>query len=524
MRQGDVLRKQIQYYSYAITAVFFIFFAKILGNNGLAYLAAGIETMAICMIFLGDNISENLAKMLRYRRKRGKFHNAIAIKRRINIVQIISGLLLFLLLFFGADLLAENLFHMERAALIIRIMAPILLLHMISTVMLGYLLSFGVILPSVLMSVIRPVLFLVLGKFFTEKTMEYGNKVANLLKNEDFNGLYTAVGLAIAILVAELILFLALILFYFISDHNFDKKKTEGILRYTEKISITLRDFFYLNFSGGCIALFKIVLILVPFLLYTDNNMRGIYYGKYLVICSIPICFVIARFFLLYSRLQSAVKTHDNKLIREHIHTGMLYSWSVGIFLSVIMAVLASQLVNAIFVTDEILTLFLQKSSILPVVVIMYIYINMIHMAYGKKAVCIISFIGTATIYVFLHKLFLLKLGQNPEAFIWTAVLSLAIIGIILGVLALFQYSLRVDYLSVFVLPLICIGVTGLIVLLIAKYLTPHIGNALSCIIGISLGIVLFVTSLGFCRVIGEAEIEKLYGTLGKRLFSFLFK
>ena len=80
------------------------------------------------------------------------------------------------------------------------------------------------------------------------------------------------------------------------------------------------------------------------------------------------------------------------------------------------------------------------------------------------------------------------------------------------------------EYIPIYVLPLICVGVAGVIVLLLTKAMTPHIGSTISCILGFVLGTVIYVAALSLCRVFSDLEVERLYGPLGRKLFSFIFK
>ena len=103
MKPTDVLRKQIQYYSYAISAILLLFYGKAIGNNGLAYLAMGVEVIAIFYMFIVDGVADIYSKMLRFRRQKKQFYGAFAVKKRIAVLQLILGIVFLLFVFLFAE-------------------------------------------------------------------------------------------------------------------------------------------------------------------------------------------------------------------------------------------------------------------------------------------------------------------------------------------------------------------------------------------------------------------------------------
>lgn len=524
MNRGEVIKRQIQYYSYCLGAILFLVLGKAIGNNGIVYLAVGMESIALFMIFLGDGIVDVYAKMLRIRRKRGQFHDALAIKKRITFLQAFIGILFTVIIFLFADSIALKIFHLERAALIIRILAPVLLFRMFISILLGYFQSFGVYFIVSISFILRQLLFWIFGRLLCENRMLYGEKVAALLKNNDFIGMYGAMGLAISMVITELIILLALVIYYVLSEHNYDKKKMDKLLHKTEGLGETLGNYSYLNTNNILFGLLKRIFVLIPFIILSKNiDASGVFYGKFLVICSIPIMLMCSRYFLLYSRLVSVVRNHDNRMIRENIQTGIQYTWTVSLLVAVLLSVLAPQITEAFFKGDVILKNYLQYGSVIIIVVSLLVFLCLVHLAHNRKIECVITMFITVILYYFIGNHMFAK-EQKPEAIIYASIISLLIGVILLGAITIFLFNLRPDYITIFILPLICIGVSGVIVLLMAKYMTPHIGNTISCIVGAILGTILYLAGLSLCRVFSESEIDRLYGPIGRKCLSYLFK
>ncbi len=524
MGKGEVLKKQIQYYAYCIGALLFLKYGKELGNNGIMYLAIGLETIALLMTVLGEGISDVYSKMLRSRRKRGLYHDAIAVKKRVKFIQILLGILFVIGSLIFADIIAMKFLHTDKCALIIRILSPVLLLRAINSILSGYLQSLGKHLSLAVTYVLRIVLFGILGGIISNNRIAYGEKVAALLKNEDYIGLYGAIGIAITIVLTEIIILIALIVLYFLNDTGFDRKNMDKNLHKTESFRETIANYTYLNNNPLCFGLFKRLLLIVPFITIIRNvDGAGVFYGKFLPLCSIPVLLIGARYFLLYSRLYSLSRNKDTRMTREHIQTGMQYTWTVGLLFVVLFSVLASQITDAFFAKDLLMKNMLQYGSILILLVSMLTYLLMVNIAHNRKVECYITMFITIVLHVIINNSMYNKL-QKPEAILYASCISLVIGIFLLGLFTIFIYGLRLEYIYVFLLPLICIGVAGVIVLLMAKYMAPHIGSSLCCIIGFILGTVIYIAGLSLCRVFSDLEIERLYGPIGKKLFSFIFK
>ena len=523
MNRSEVLKKQIQYYAYAINAAIFLSLSRLLGNTGLAYIAIGLETISILLIFCSEYVADVYTKMIRYRRKRKQYQDVIAIRKRILVFEFILGIILLISAFFFADVIAEKIFHVKQAALIIRILSPVLFLRALENYYIGYIQSFGGYLPIAISCLFRQIFFLIFAKGIVKSRMGYGEKVADLLKNEEYVGMYAAVGVAISLLICELLIFIAILIYYLFANRDFDRTNMERNLHKSEALWISYREFILLNGTGIYVNLLKRILILVPFIMITNMQTRGIWYGKYLMLASIPVYLIISRLVYFRQGLFSIIRNRDTRMSREYIQTGMKYTWSMGLLVSLLLAVLAPQIVGAYFPNDIFMLKCLQYGAVLILLVAMIVYFVMIHMSHHRKLECFITLAVTAVLFLILNRSMFAKL-QKPEAVIYASIISLTIGMLLLGILTIILYGVNTEYITVFLLPLVCVGVTCLIVLLVAKYMTPHIGNHIGCIVGIVLGIVLYVGSLSFCRVFDETDIKRLYGPIGRKLLSFVFR
>jgi len=319
------------------------------------------------------------------------------------------------------------------------------------------------------------------------------------------------------------LIFLALLIYYIFSNREYDRANMERSMHRNEPVANTYREFILLNANRFYIAFLKQIVILLPLLLIADTQIRGIWYSKYVMLLSIPVYMIIARLFYFEQGLFSIVRNRDMRMSREYIQTGMKYTWSVGLLISLLLAVLAPQIVGEYFPEDTLLVSFLQYGSVFILLLSMIIFFVMVHLAHQRKLECFIALAITAVLFVLLNRGMYTKM-QKPEAIIYASCISLAIGMLVLGALTIFQYGVHTEYITVFVLPLLCVGVTCLIVLMVEKAMTPHVGNQIGVIVGAVLGFVLFIGSLSFCRIFDETDINRLYGPIGRKILSFVFR
>lgn len=271
MKQQEIKRKQIICYTYVIGLLGMIGMGKILGDVGLAYLAAALWGISLFTLLVTFGVSDVIARLQRNRRNKGQFKGAARMRRQFLLLQGVVGLVLSLALFLLADPLAGNIFRVPQSVSAMRALAPVILIQALETALLGYFLGSGSHMPSLVSAVLRQGFFLVFGSLLGRRLADYGGKVSNLLKNSSYGGMYGALGVSLAILLTELLVFLFLFIVYMVSDRKADEQRSQEGLRRTESMGDIVRVFFGALWQGTCTAL----LVLLPFVLGAIFYLRS---------------------------------------------------------------------------------------------------------------------------------------------------------------------------------------------------------------------------------------------------------
>ncbi len=524
MNQAEVKRKQIQLYSYVACVLILLYFGKMLQNSGLTFLTVALGTVLFFQQLCVGSFADVIGRMIRYRRKRGLYTNVCTVRRRLACLLAGVGVLCFGLVFGLADVFAKGIFQVPSAGVIIRILSPILLIKTVGCILQGHFQSFGSHVQTAISYLLRPILYFFLGKGFAEGNLEYGQKVSVLLRNEDFCGMYSAVGLATGMVISELIILVVLVVFYFISDRDNDKKKSKDGLQKKESWQETFGMFGKLSIFGVGVGALGYLMLLLVMLILKDKMQIGIYGGQYLMVCAIPVLLVCARYYLLYAKTIYAVKGQNNRHIREIIQTGIKYAWCFGILACVIVAVLAPQIAAGFFERSLLMEEALQKGSLWIPFLILWIYFIMVNMAHNKHAYALLAVLVNTILCGILGILLQGKMEVELIAVITAISIATAVSSILLGIITTNLYRLQIEYIYTYILPLACAGVVGLILMVLSKLLTPHIGNEVCFYVCTCIGIVLYLVFLSICRIFGERDINQIFGKFGRKCLSVFFK
>lgn len=524
MNQAEVKRKQIQLYSYVVCGILLLYFGNMLGNSGLAYLLVGTVGVIFFMPLIAGNVADVMGRMLRYRRKRGQYVDVCVVRKRLNFLLIGISVVCSLLVFCLADVLADKLLKVENVGVIIRILTPLLIIRMALSLLQGHFQSFGSQLQTAFSYILRPIFYFIFTKAITGKTMEYGEKVAVLLREEEFAGMYGAVGIACAVILSELIILGVMLVFFLISDRQHDKKKSKEGLQKQESLKETFIIYGKLSGAGVGAGMIFLVMMVAAIMLLRDKEMLGIYLGRYFAVCAIPILFACSRYYLLYAKTVYAIKGQNGPHIREMIQLGMKYAWCIGVLACVILAVLAPQITTAFFEGDGLVERVLQNGSVLIPLLLMFVYLITIHVAHNRYMGVFLTLFVNVVLFVLLGIFMKGRMESTLLAIVYAGMIAVGVAGVVLCLVTIQMYRLQIEYIVTFVLPLVCGGIVGLLLMLLTKLLTPHIGNLVCFFVSVILGGVLFLVLLGVCRIFMERDINQLYGKVGRKYLSFIFK
>lgn len=519
MNQVEVKRRQIQAFSFILGLLTIVLLGKAIGDNGIAYLAASVEGLLFFLLPAAVSVPDALGRMLRGRNAKGQFKNVEKIRKNIMIYQAVIGVAGSVALFALSDLLAEYVFGIPYSAFPMKLLAPVIFLRSVSGVLQGYFQGSGTEMPTVVAGVLRQLFMLGFGLLFANMLKAYGVKAGALLRSGDVASMYGAAGAAVAMVLAEILILLFLFLIYLGSGRKAGRRQ-EG-LRATDSFGSSVRILL-----GGMIGLTLInVLIKLPvwlgLILYGKSGAGfspasyGVYYGKYLAVCALPVLLYTALTLPLCARTVSSFRREEQRFARELFQTGLRACAVHAFFAAVFTAVMARQIVGALFGEGQILAVqMLQGGSAMIVFAVFGAFFVRLLSAIGRRGQALASLSIYALVSGVCLFLFWKVLPSGVMGLVYAGVFGSGALLLAAGFFAYRQLRVRPDVVRGLAFPAAAAGITGLLCMLLGKLLTPHLGNGTTLIVCLVMGISIYWVLILLLRCFRGQELAILPGGL----------
>ncbi len=556
MKQQEIKKKQIICYTYIIGIIGMIGIGKVLGDGGMANLAVAMEGVSLFTLLVTCGVSDVIARLQKNRRNKGQFKGVARMRGQLLLLQGIMGALFTVMFLLLAKALAERLFRVPYSASAMKLLAPVILFQALGAALLGYFQGSGSYMPSLVSAVLRQGFFLVFGSLFGRWLADYGNKVSNLLKNDGYSGMYGAMGVALGILVTELLVLLFLLIVYLGSDRKADEQRSQEGLRRTESMGDIVRVFYGALWQGICTALLAALPVLLSAAFYLRRVVQflaavstldpsagaseptpeamipleeltvdaavadyGSFFGKCFLLCAVFVLILAVRCLSVYGRLHGAIRREDMRYTRDVAAAGLHFVWTVGLYFAVIMMMMAPQIAAGFFPgREEGVDGMLRTGGAMVLLVGLVVLFSMILLAHGEWHILT----GMLGVWMILDILFQ-NIFVKSSNYSVTGILSGALLATLLllaGMAAycVWQGRINTDYIRILGVPLAGAGIIALMMMLITRLLGAHIGNVATVIVAALLGAVVYGGILVITKNIREYEISVLYGKQARKL------
>ena len=527
MSQVEVRRKQFQSFSQMLGIVMLMIMGKRIGNNGIAYLAAAVEAMTLLLILLSEYVPEVLGRMLRVRKAKEQYRNANRIRSSVMIFQSLMGLVGMAVLLSGADVLARKVFLIPYSAFVIRLLAPVVLLRAMGSVLQGYFQGRGSQIPTVVVCVLRPLLTLALGLVSVPLFQGYGERASKLLLNDNIPSMYGAAGLAVAMIIAEVLLLLLLLVLYFVNRGNYHVERLEGGRR-TESFGSAvggLSSGLALLLAAGLLARIPVGLGLVFLQKKSADTVQsavdfGAYYGGYLALCAFVILLCGIPMLPVAARTLSAIRRTETRYARDlcgiGLHLGLVYTlFPVAYFIA-----LAAPLARAFEKgADELLAGFLPVGSFIIVEAVLAEFFLEILLKGGKALLGLASLGAGFVVFLVGVVMFVNVLDLGVAGLVYGGLLGGLVVCAMSGAILILQRSVQCDWLNWVIIPLGSAVLSGVVCLLIGKIFTDLLGDVGTLVIGLVVGLIFYLSPQLSLRSFRESELRVMvFGGVFKNL------
>nr|WP_297864203.1 hypothetical protein [uncultured Acetatifactor sp.] len=520
MNHGEAKRRQAEEVTNILTLITVLITGQLTGNKGIAYVAVAVEVYALVWTAVSGNLSDTLGRLLRGRKNRGQYGNIGRLRRNAMFFQVALGLAGSLILLFFAETIAEGIFGIRYSTFIIRVLSPIILLRTVSAVLLGYFQGDGLELPRAISGILRQIFILGFGLLFSGMMKNYGEKVSNLLMQENFTFMHSGAGIAIAVCLAEIFIIIFLIVIFRGSQRAERRNRKEERFA-TETFPDSVRYLYVSRWPLLVTGVLKTVPFAAGLIFFVreaeDENAAaleyGLYAGKYLAICGIIVCLISAVSLPVTARIFTCLRSGENRFAKKVFQSGVHICLIHGIFSSVFLAFMGEQIAGLLCPeNEETLQKMFAGGSTLVLFTALACYFGRFLQITGKKYL-VLGAVGMADIVFFFFAIILLQVSKaGILALVYGGMAGMAVLCVVLGLFAYRQLRTQADWLGILLVPLGAGGVAGLVTMLLGRTLSPYLGSLVTLLAGFAVSTVIYWILLLVLRNFKEHELEAIPG------------
>ena len=497
-----------------------------IGKDGMAYFSLAQEIFLLVGGVLFYSMKEGIASLIRYRVRREQFKGVRRLFLQSLFLALILGMILTVLLEAGCQYVMQNMLQLPLAVMTVRIALLGIPFLALAGVLQGYFQGFHMRAPGVHADFIFTAVFLGAGLISAEGFMLYGQKVSDLLHNGRFQYVYGAIGVSTGLVAASLLSLLYLLILYFVFRRSLEKdgSREREYLKNGESSFSRIR---LILGSGGFHALFYLTFALssfgsvfIFFLLHKGDSASASAFGMYYAGCNAllkaMILIILMVFYSSVRRVGYYQEREEFRMAREKL--GMLLHRMLVVLLPfAILSVVLSENLSILLLGDTGAEASgaMQAGSIgILFGTLGYVFILLL-MRLKQSMLAVVS-TGAAMVLQMVLLVIMTSAGVGgalaPALSQMFFYLLLTAAGFVL-VSRVMQY--RQDWIRGVAIPTVLAAVTGVVTMLINRFLTPAAGRVAGTIVCVVVGILVYVILLLAARNMREEELNSsLFGRL----------
>ena len=495
----------------------------IIGDKGNGFYSAAYEVYAIMLIISCYSLPLAVSKVVSAKISKRQYKSADRAFRCAMMFAVASGGITFLVCELFGDFLAKDVMLEPMSAMALKVLGPALLIVSVMGVFRGYFQGLGTMVPTAVSQILEQIFVLigsVSGAYFL---FNYGSKVGELLHNEDYAPAYGAAGASIGPVLGSVIGLLFLLFVFAVykkatkmQSMNTSLEKADSYQQIFRLIILTILPVLLsttvYNISNVLdIRIYNSVMIQKGLEDVKAYNW-GVYSGKYRVIVNVPIALANAMCSSIVPVLTKLMVREEYTQAKKKVEQGMRFTMLVAIPSAVGLAVLARPIISMLFRGEVDMAVdMLHIGSVSVIFYTMSTLTNGVLQGINKMRIPV----RNAAISLVVHIAFLyltLQMGMGINAVVYANILF-AVIVCILNALAIRKYlRYRQELIRTFVIPGISAVIMGVVIGVVNMLLLKVLGNILTVLIGITLGVLVYFVALILLKGIDEYDLNSMPG------------
>lgn len=514
MTQMEIKRKQMILAAYIPGVICLLWLFQKIGDNGAGYLMAAAHCCLLFYLTLLAGLPDAAEKLIRVRMSRGQYKSAGKIWKCALLYGMAAGVLTAGLLYLTAGVWMEKVFYVPYGTISLRLLIPSVALLAVTAVLQGCFQGMGSGMPTVVSKWVQVILAGTFAVFFCRKMMNYGEKAAALLQNQDMPSMYGSAGVALGMTVGCIGSVFFLLIVYMGAGRGAFRKNKEGI-KAAENFGTAFRIFISAMapyMLGGFLLEFPMAAGIFLFQkeqanIYLSVRNYGTFGGKYLMWLCLAVLPTVMGSLPLAGRLLSYMKKEENRQARDCFQVGILWN------------MLSAGFVAALFAATGFAGGLLRAGSISVLMVSLTVFFCCLLWENGRKKNVFLT-LALGGICFILVSILCLKITKGSVfSLVWGSLAQMLVMLMVCGFLVLRAFRFRVEWVRSVLFPLLSAAVSGIIMLLLGKVLIPALGNVVGTLICALIGMFTHLIMLLALKCGRERDLALLPG--GRVLIKF---
>lgn len=508
---------------------------NIMGDQGQAYYGIAFEIYAIALLLTSYSLPLAVSKLVSARVSKGERRNAFRVFKAALIFAVTAGTIIGLIVFFGADFIADKIMAMEPSKYALRVLAPCLLVVAIMGVIRGYFQGLGTMLPTAISQILEQIVNAVVSVVGASYLFEFGKKAVEAKSKDYIAPAYGAAGGTLGTLIGAVAGLLFLVFVFLAYKKIIKRQLRRDRSRYRESYSdiftilfytitpVILSTAVYQSTKILDAGIFSNIMDVQGMAKKEYETLWGMYSGKFNTLVNVPLAIANAVGASVIPSLTAAVTSGDRKLVYTKIQLATRFTMIISI----------PSMVGCIVLARPILDLLFNGNNSTPTLLLVSGAVTIVFYSLSTITNAMLQGVNRMTLPI---KNAAISLGIHLIAlFIMIVVFKMNIFAVIGGTIV-FSFSMCVlnqkalrreigykqERHKTFIIPLMASIIMGVVALISQMILEIILPQKLATVITLCLAVVVYCVALLLLGGLTEEEILSM--PKGHAIVKFLKK
>ena len=504
-----------------IGAVYRIPLMNIVGDEGMGYYSVAFSIYTVALTLTSYSLPLAVSKLVSARIAVGQYRNAYKVLKGAFAFALLSGGLVALIIFFGAEFIASDIMSMDMSVYALRILAPCILVVALLGVLRGFFQGNGSMVPTAVSQILEQIVNAVASVAGAYLLLQVGLDLAKSSKNQSFGPAYAAAGGTVGTIAGAFfaLLFIALLAWAYLKvfrrKMRRDKSRRKESYQQVYKVLFITIVPVILSATVSNIsdfvdnALFSNIMAAQGYKKTEYASLLGIYTRSRVTMINVPLSVATALGASLIPSLVATVQTGSRKQIHQKITSVVRFNMCIAIPCAVGFLVLARPILDLLFFTQDNGTA--ARMLQIGAISVVFFCLSTVTTSVLQGLDDMISPVKNSAIALGIHVVSLLLMMVVFEWNIYAVVLSKIVFSGALCILNAHTLRGRISYIQeqklTFMIPTAASAVMGVVTLVVHLLFELFAGEHVATIIAIPAAVFAYAAALVLFGGVTKEEV-----------------